>query len=97
VSGTTDTEGVAHGDVCGDPVHDAGWVQDEIHRWIFDNVKRKWQAIVRRPGEFFFCCFLPRGEGRVIISLFYCTKLIDLADRDTHRIIWTKMSGNVCF
>lgn len=55
VSGSTDHEGNALGEDAGsaapDPLDEIGWVRAEIHRWIFDNVRAKWQGIVRRPDR----------------------------------------------
>jgi len=30
-----------------DPCHDVQWVQEEIHRWIFNNVRAKWSKCLR--------------------------------------------------
>ena len=32
-----------------DPAGDVRWVRDEIHRWIFANVRAKWRGVRRRP------------------------------------------------
>ena len=32
-----------------DPALDVRWVRDEIHRWIFANVRAKWRGVRRRP------------------------------------------------
>ena len=32
-----------------DPASDVRWVRDEIHRWIFANVRAKWRGVRRRP------------------------------------------------
>ena len=32
-----------------DPAGDVGWVRDELHRWIFSNVRAKWRGVRRRP------------------------------------------------
>jgi len=34
-----------------DPRDDVRWVAEEIHRWVFNNVKAKWSAVRRRPGR----------------------------------------------
>ena len=41
-SGRSDREGVEGGEGSGDPLDDVMWVRDEIHGWIFTNVRRKW-------------------------------------------------------
>lgn len=55
-SGRTDREGVDQvGDsgVIGDSgvgvAGDIQWVREELHRWIFGNVRRKWRTVRRRP------------------------------------------------
>jgi ribosome-binding ATPase YchF (GTP1/OBG family)/predicted esterase len=32
-----------------DPAGDVGWVRDELHAWIFANVRAKWRKVRRRP------------------------------------------------
>ncbi|XP_078589315.1 uncharacterized protein LOC144869720 [Branchiostoma floridae x Branchiostoma japonicum] len=32
-----------------DPTKDVRWLNIEIHRWIYDNIMNKWEAIVKRP------------------------------------------------
>ena len=32
------------------PAEDAVWIREELHRWIFGNVRAKWESVVRR-GE----------------------------------------------
>lgn len=32
------------------PAEDAAWIREELHRWIFGNVRAKWESVVRR-GE----------------------------------------------
>ena len=49
-SGLTDRGGVEGGE--GDPAADVDWVREEIHRWIFNNVRVKWLSIRRRPEKF---------------------------------------------
>eukprot|EP00124_Ichthyophonus_hoferi_P003564 Ihof_evm1s315 gene=Ihof_evmTU1s315 len=51
VSGTTDKEGGAVEEGAGDPASDINWVREEIHRWIYNNVKAKWYCIQRRPEK----------------------------------------------
>ena len=36
-------------DASRDPAGDVGWVRDELHRWIFQNVRAKWRGVRRRP------------------------------------------------
>ena len=33
----------------GDVAGDVQWVREELHRWIFGNVRRKWRTVRRRP------------------------------------------------
>ncbi|KAG5176196.1 hypothetical protein JKP88DRAFT_265489 [Tribonema minus] len=33
----------------GDPLDDIRWVREEIHLWIYGNVRRKWTTILKRP------------------------------------------------
>ncbi|KAF5830715.1 P-loop containing nucleoside triphosphate hydrolase protein, partial [Dunaliella salina] len=35
----------------GDPLADIGWVREEIHRWVFNNVRTKWGSVRRRPSK----------------------------------------------
>ncbi|XP_019622059.1 PREDICTED: uncharacterized GTP-binding protein YGR210C-like [Branchiostoma belcheri] len=47
VSGQTDENGE---ETTGyDPTNDVRWLNLEIHRWIYDNIMTKWEAIVKRP------------------------------------------------
>ncbi|KAJ3247916.1 hypothetical protein HDU78_002669 [Chytriomyces hyalinus] len=32
-----------------DPLHDIHWVRQELFHWIFSNIARKWDSIVKRP------------------------------------------------
>lgn len=60
-SGTTDQEGNLVTGAGGggaddakhmsDPLTEIMWVREEIHRWIFDNLKAKWASLVRRPEK----------------------------------------------
>ena len=34
-----------------DPLHDIQWVHDEMHQWIFNNVRRKWRSVLRYPSK----------------------------------------------
>lgn len=34
-----------------DPALDIAWLQQELHRWIYDNVMDKWDTICRRPSK----------------------------------------------
>ncbi|OLY81288.1 putative GTP-binding protein [Smittium mucronatum] len=45
-SGTTDENGKATKGY--DPTNDIEWLRSEIHAWIFNNLNKKWDAIVRR-------------------------------------------------
>ena len=33
----------------GDPAGDVQWVREEIHAWIFGNVRKKWRAVRKKP------------------------------------------------
>lgn len=30
------------------PAEDVAWIREELHRWIFGNVRAKWESVVRR-------------------------------------------------
>ena len=47
MSSTPDEDGAA----CGDPAGDVQWVREELHHWIFNNVRRKWHAVRRKPEK----------------------------------------------
>jgi ribosome-binding ATPase YchF (GTP1/OBG family) len=32
------------------PAEDAAWIREELHRWIYGNVRAKWESVIRR-GE----------------------------------------------
>eukprot|EP00744_Colponema_vietnamica_P009872 GILI01014005.1.p1 GENE.GILI01014005.1~~GILI01014005.1.p1 ORF type:complete len:867 (-),score=183.71 GILI01014005.1:53-2323(-) len=36
----------------GSPLSDVEWVRNEVHSWVFDNVRDKWEAIRRKPTKF---------------------------------------------
>jgi ribosome-binding ATPase YchF (GTP1/OBG family) len=46
VSGTTDQNGKET--VGYDPINDLDWLKSEIHTWILNNLKKRWDSIVRR-------------------------------------------------
>ena len=27
------------------------WVREELHRWVFDNVRTKWAGVLRKPAR----------------------------------------------
>ena len=35
------------------PTHplDGSWVREELHRWVYDNVRTKWAIVRRRPAK----------------------------------------------
>ncbi|GFR42960.1 hypothetical protein Agub_g3958, partial [Astrephomene gubernaculifera] len=35
----------------GDPLDDVGWVREELHRWVYDNVRSKWTFVLRKPSR----------------------------------------------
>ncbi|KAG2422688.1 hypothetical protein HXX76_015852 [Chlamydomonas incerta] len=35
----------------GDPLDDVGWVREELHRWVYDNVRAKWTFVLRKPSR----------------------------------------------
>jgi len=44
--------GVGGGEsVAGGPVGDVRWVRQEVHRWIYNNIKAKWPSVVRLGAE----------------------------------------------
>lgn len=36
-----------------DPTRDVGWIQQELHSWIYDNIMDKWDSIVKKPAKLF--------------------------------------------
>ena len=34
-----------------DPTKDVGWIEEELHRWIYDNVMAKWDSIRKNPTK----------------------------------------------
>jgi ribosome-binding ATPase YchF (GTP1/OBG family) len=36
-----------------DPVTDSGWVREELHLWIYNNVAAKWRPICRKPAKLY--------------------------------------------
>ena len=65
-SGRSDREGVEGGEGSGDPLDDVMWVRDEIHGWIFTNVRRKWATIKRRPAKL-AAMFSGYGADRALV------------------------------
>ena len=55
-SGRSTADGVEVGDdndaPDAGPAHDVRWVRNEIHNWIFDNVRAKWEIVKRKPSKF---------------------------------------------
>ena len=53
ISGQTDSEGKDTGgdETKSDPAGDVGWLRNELHRWIYGNVKAKWDGVRRRPDR----------------------------------------------
>jgi len=70
-SGRSDREG-NEGEK-GDPVDDVAWVGEEIHRWIADNVRRKWAVVLRKQD----------GLQRLFTG-YHCTK--DFVDEALQRM-----------
>ena len=56
ISGKSDESGNIHAEAekestvssSSSPDSDAKWIREELHRWIFHNVKAKWHSVVRR-------------------------------------------------
>ena len=48
---TTDASGGAVPAGEGSAVEDITWVKDELHCWIYDNVRAKWDVIARKPAK----------------------------------------------
>lgn len=46
-SGSADRNGVAQAGG-GDPLDDVTWVQQELHLWVFSNIRKKWAGLRRR-------------------------------------------------
>ena len=46
VSGTTNEKGEET--VGYDPINDIDWFRSEVHTWILNNLKKKWDSVVRR-------------------------------------------------
>ena len=36
-----------------DPVRDVTWIHHELQRWIRDNLKAKWDGVVRKPQHIY--------------------------------------------
>jgi ribosome-binding ATPase YchF (GTP1/OBG family)/predicted esterase len=51
-SGTSTVNGEHDPDNASSPVQDIRWIRHEIHSWIFDNVRSKWEIIAKRPVKF---------------------------------------------
>eukprot|EP00730_Choanoeca_flexa_P002863 TRINITY_DN11210_c0_g1_i3.p1 TRINITY_DN11210_c0_g1~~TRINITY_DN11210_c0_g1_i3.p1 ORF type:complete len:868 (+),score=173.75 TRINITY_DN11210_c0_g1_i3:92-2695(+) len=52
-SGKSDKEGVTSNETSGDPCDDIQWVREELHRWIYNNVRHKWAGAARREKKFY--------------------------------------------
>ncbi|KAF8071272.1 GTP-binding protein [Scenedesmus sp. PABB004] len=51
-SGTTDSEGAGAAPGEGaDPRKEVAWVREELHCWVFTNVRAKWPSVLRRPSR----------------------------------------------
>lgn len=33
------------------PPHPPRWVREELHRWVYDNVRAKWTFVLRKPSR----------------------------------------------
>lgn len=49
LSGQTDQDGKPATEY--DPTKDVGWIEEELHRWIYDNVMAKWDSIRKNPTK----------------------------------------------
>ncbi|KAJ7333894.1 hypothetical protein OS493_015987 [Desmophyllum pertusum] len=49
LSGQTDEDGKPTTEY--DPRRDVEWIQQELHRWIYDNIMDKWDAIIKKPTK----------------------------------------------
>ncbi|MEW5306220.1 MAG: hypothetical protein WDW36_008702 [Sanguina aurantia] len=51
-SGSSDKEGqlLKEGEGA-DPLEDIGWVREEIHRWVFNNIRSKWASVLHKPAR----------------------------------------------
>lgn len=36
-----------------DPAKDVGWIEEELHRWIYDNIMSKWVSIKKKPTKLY--------------------------------------------
>lgn len=51
LSGQTDETGKPTTEY--DLTRDVGWIQQELHSWIYDNIMDKWDSIVKKPAKLF--------------------------------------------
>eukprot|EP00056_Hartaetosiga_gracilis_P017995 m.9212 g.9212 ORF g.9212 m.9212 type:complete len:940 (+) comp6301_c0_seq4:25-2844(+) len=51
-SGKSDENGVILSDEQRDPVSDVLWIKEELHRWIFNNIRCKWGKCLRSVDNF---------------------------------------------
>lgn len=50
-AGATDADGSACAPGAGSTLTDVTWVRSEVHSWIYDNLRAKWEAIRRAPPK----------------------------------------------
>ncbi|KEG14575.1 hypothetical protein DQ04_00401150 [Trypanosoma grayi] len=50
-AGATDAEGSACAPGTGSTCDDITWVRAEVHSWIYDNLRSKWDSICRKPAK----------------------------------------------
>ncbi|EGD77538.1 hypothetical protein PTSG_12765 [Salpingoeca rosetta] len=95
-SGMSDENGVIDAQCSRDPADDVQWVQEEIHRWIFNNVRAKWNKCLRGLDHFvnMFSGYQSR-PGMVIDSLKRAghslqdieRSMLAWGPRDLHRVV----------
>ena len=49
-TGRSDRDGnmLAGGEQGSSPGEDAQWIREELHRWVYGNVRSKWQSVCRK-------------------------------------------------
>lgn len=54
ITGRADRDGNAitiDGEKGSSPNEDAQWIREELHRWIYGNIKAKWASVCRKGKE----------------------------------------------
>ncbi|CAK9107720.1 unnamed protein product [Durusdinium trenchii] len=88
-SGRSDAEGVDHGKAGKghDPLKDVEWVRQEIHMWIFCNVRAKWHSVRKRAK---FAPLQPLAAERLfgLFTGYHCSQQLvaQVYESTGHRI-----------